>query len=171
MPDELFDPVTRDDHLLGNPQARITLLEYGDYECPDCFNAQPIIAQLRETFGDDLRIAFRHFPQSSVHPHASAAAAAAEAAANQNRFWDMHVTLFKHQKNLADLDLTHLGLQLGLELYKFQSDLTADATQRKVQSHHASGVRNGVKGTPTFFINAVRYLGKADALGEHLRSL
>src|SRR4029079_17972294 len=107
MSDELFDPVTSDDHILGNPQARITLLEYGDYECPDCFNAQPVIAELRDRLGDDLRIAFRHFPRSSVHPRASAAAAAAEAASNQRKFWEMHAALFAHQKQLADLDLTH----------------------------------------------------------------
>ena len=108
------------DHTLGAAGAAITLVEYGDYECPDCLNAQPIVGALRSYFGDKLRIVFRHFPMSSVHPRASAAALAAEAAGAQDRFWDMHDALYRHQKELADLDLTHLALRIGLEVYRFE---------------------------------------------------
>ncbi|MGH7179851.1 MAG: DsbA family protein [Tepidisphaeraceae bacterium] len=159
---DLLDPVTSTDHLIGNPDARITLLEYGDYECPDCFNAVPVIAALRGRLGDALRVAFRHFPQNSVHPRASAAAAAAEAAGNQQRFWEMHEVLFRHQKELADLDLSHLALRVGLEIYRFQRDVETEAVIRRIQSDHASGGRSGVTGTPTFFVNGWRYRGKVE---------
>jgi protein-disulfide isomerase len=160
---DLAVPLSPADHVLGDPNARITLLEYGDYECPDCFNAQPVIAELRKAMGHDLRIAFRHFPLSNVHPHASAAAAAAEAANVQGKFWEMHDTLFKNQQKLADLDLTHLALRIGLEIYRFQRDLESEPLARRVRSDHDGGVRSGVKGTPTFFINGRRYRGKIEA--------
>src|SRR5437667_12692535 len=99
---DLVVPVSERDHATGPVGAPGTLVEYGDYECPVCFNAQPIVAQLRGRLGEGLRIVFRHFPQSSVHPHASAAAIAAEAAGAQGRFWDMHEALFRHQKELVD---------------------------------------------------------------------
>src|SRR5271154_5130422 len=115
MPDLLADPVSEQDHAIGLPTARITIVEYGDYECPDCLNAVPILSEVRQSLGDQLRFVFRHFPQNSIHPHASAAAEAAEAAADQGKFWEMHELLFKHQRELADLDLTHLALQLGMD--------------------------------------------------------
>src|SRR3954454_6835093 len=105
--DRLTEPVTVRDHTSGSLSAPITILEYGDYECPDCLNAVPIVKQVRRTLGDKLRFVFRHFPQSSVHLHASRAAEAAEAAGEQGKFWEMHEELFKHQKEL-DMDLTHL---------------------------------------------------------------
>src|SRR5438045_5653096 len=99
----LTDPVTDRDHSLGPATAPITIVEYGDYECPDCLNFVPIIAQVRERLGDRLRFIFRHFPQSSIHPHASMAAEAAESAAEQGKFWPMHEALFKHQKELTEI--------------------------------------------------------------------
>src|ERR1700689_2898831 len=96
----LAEPVTDQDHIIGELTAPVTVVEYGDYECPDCLNAVPIMAGLREHFGDRLRIVFRHFPRSSIHPGASAAALAAEAAAVQGRFWDMHEALFQRQRDL-----------------------------------------------------------------------
>src|SRR3954470_11243180 len=92
--DDLAIPVAPDDHAQGPPDAPITLIEYGDYECPDCLNAQPLVAALQRQLGDKLRVIFRHFPMYSIHPRASAAAQAAEAAAAQGRFWDMHLSLF-----------------------------------------------------------------------------
>ena len=102
----LDDPVTTRDHALGPADAPITIIEYGDYECPFCLNAVPVIKQVRKELGDRVRFVFRHFPQSSIHPHASAAAEAAEAAADQGKFWEMHQALFDHQKELADIDLS-----------------------------------------------------------------
>jgi protein-disulfide isomerase len=159
---DLAVPLSAADHSIGEPDAKNTLLEYGDYECPDCFNAQPVIAELREALGNDLRVVFRHFPLSGVHPHASAAAAAAEAAGVQGKFWDMHDVLFKNQQTLADLDLTHLALRIGLEIYRFQRDQESPALTRRVRADHDGGVRSGVKGTPTFFINGRRYRGKIE---------
>ena len=150
------------DHVLGPPTAPVTLMEYGDYECPDCLNSEPIVRQLRDHFGDDLRIVFRHFPRYSVHPSASAAAEAAEAAGTQGKFWEMHQALFAHQRELAELDLTHLALTLGLDPYRFQRDSESRAFPRKVRDHHEGGLQSGVKKTPTFFINGHRHDGKND---------
>src|SRR2546421_3468870 len=104
----LSEPVTERDHAIGPPSAPVTIVEYGDYECPSCLNALPIIDQVRRSLGERLRFVFRHFPQSSIHPHASVAAEAAEAAAEQGKFWEMHEALFRHQEELADVDLSHL---------------------------------------------------------------
>jgi protein-disulfide isomerase len=161
-PTTLAVPVSDKDHAQGSAAAPITLVEYGDYECPDCLNAQPIIAQLRKHFGNRLRIVFRHFPQSSVHPRASAAALAAEAAGVQEHFWDMHEALFRHQKELVDLDLTHLALRIGLEVYQFQRDSESAIAARRIRDDYDGGVQSGVRGTPTFFINGRRYTGPAD---------
>ena len=159
---DLIDAVTPADHAIGPESAPVTLVEYGDYECPDCLNAVPIVQQLVEQFGERLRIVYRHFPLNSIHPNASAAARAAEAAHAQKHFWEMHAALFKHQKRLAEIDLTHLAINLGLEIYRFQSDMGSEAIIRRVASHIASGERSGVSGTPTFFINGKRYRGADD---------
>jgi protein-disulfide isomerase len=151
--------VTEKDHAQGPPDAPATLVEYGDYECPYCGASYPIVKRLREALGDRLRFVFRNFPLNSVHPHASVAAQAAEAAAAQGKFWEMHDMLFEHQSNLADADLTQYALKLGLEPYRFQSDLSSERFADKVQADFRGGVRSGVNGTPTFFINGVRYDG------------
>jgi len=159
---QLAEPINENDHVTGAPNAPVTLVEYGDYECPDCLNTQPIVAELRKRHGEKLRFVFRHFPVSSVHPHASAAASAAEAAGEQGKFWEMHETLFKHQKEFGEIDLSHLALRLGLEIYKFESSIGQDLHRRRIDTDYASGLRSGVKGTPTFFINGIRYQGKID---------
>jgi len=159
---DLLIPVSETDHMLGPSTAPVTLVEYGDYECPSCLNSEPIVRQLREHFGDKLRVIFRHFPQNSVHPHASAAAQAAEAAAAQGKFWEMHQAMFAHQRELADLDFTHLALQLGLDPYKFERDSEARTFPRRVRDDQEGGVQSGVKRTPTFFINGCRHDGPND---------
>jgi len=163
-------PVSEQDHIRGNSDAPVTLLEYGDYECPDCEHAAPIVNQLRNAFAEKLRFVFRHFPQSTVHPHASAAAQAAEAAGSQGRFWDMHDILFKHQKDLIDHDLTHFAVLIGLELYRFGAEMSSERFARRVREDYDSGVKSGVKGTPTFFINGKRYRGAVtiEAMSEAL---
>ena len=159
----LSDPVTDRDHSLGPADAPITIVEYGDYECPDCLNFVPIIEQVRRALGDRLRFVFRHFPRSSIHPHASVAAEVAEAAGDQGKFWEMHQALFAHQKELADIDFAHLALTLGLEIYKFETSRSQERHSRRVKSDYESGVRNGVTKTPTLFINGKRYDGKVEA--------
>jgi protein-disulfide isomerase len=152
-------PISKLDHAIGSPDAPITLVEYGDYECPDCLNAQPIVKVLREKLGDRLRFVFRHFPKSSIHPRASTAAMAAEAAGEQGRFWEMHESLYKHQKTLESVDFTHLALQLGLEVYRFGREMESNAWARRVREQYDGGEQSGVSGTPTFFINECRYDG------------
>ena len=156
---DLAMPVTGADHVQGPASAPVVLVEYGDYECPYCLNAWPVVNELRRELGDRLAVVFRHFPQSSIHPHASVAAQAAEAAAAQGKFWEMHDLLFRNQQALDSLDLTHLALQAGLEVYRFQSDLERAAHLRRIREDMAGGSRSGVNGTPTFFINGRQYRG------------
>jgi protein-disulfide isomerase len=159
-PVDLAVPVTDADHVQGAPDAPVTLLEYGDYECPWCGRAYPIIKRLQSELGDRLRVVFRNFPQSSVHPHASVAAQAAEAAAAQGKFWEMHDVIFQHQDDLTPPDLVHYALRIGLEVYRFQADLAAERYAKRVKEDYDGGVKSGVKGTPTIFINGRRYTGE-----------
>ncbi|MGD0137448.1 MAG: DsbA family protein [Tepidisphaeraceae bacterium] len=159
----LAEPVTERDHAIGPASAPFTIVEYGDYECPDCLNAVPVIEEVRKNLGDRLRFVFRHFPQSSIHPHASAAAQAAEAAAEQGKFWEMHQALFQHQKELADVDLSHLALTLGLEIYKFETSWNQEKHRLRIRTDFESGRRSGVKATPTLFMNGRRYDGPVNA--------
>jgi protein-disulfide isomerase len=169
---ELIDPVTDRDRVLGPADAPVTLVEYGDYECPDCLNAFPIVQQLIQRLGRRLRFVYRHFPRNSIHPHASVAAQAAEAAGEQGKFWKMHEALFKNQQRLGELDLSHLALNIGCEIYRFQSDLAGAALGRRVREQYESGVRSGVTATPTFFVNGARYRGRHEfqALLEAINS-
>lgn len=159
---DLTMPVGPRDHVEGPADAPVVLVEYGDYECPDCLNAWPIVKRLRHHFGDHLAFVFRHFPRSSIHPHASAAAQAAEAAASQSKFWEMHDLLFRNQQRLGEVDFTHLALQLGLEVYRFQSDFERASHVRRIREDLDAGGASGVRGTPTFFVNGCRYAGKID---------
>jgi protein-disulfide isomerase len=152
-------PVEPEDHTAGPDDAVVTLVEYGDYECPWCARVYPIVKRVQETMGQFVRIVFRHFPRNSLHPHASIAAQAAEAAAAQDRFWAMHELLFENQDELAEVDLSKYALQLGLEVYKFQADVSSERFAPKVRRDYESGVQSGVKKTPTLFINAFRYEG------------
>lgn len=154
--------VTERDHAIGPPDAPVTLVEYGDYECPDCGNAFPEIKRLIKEFGPRLRFVFRNFPQYSIHPHASVAAMAAEAAAAQGKFWEMHDVLYRNQRDLADYEISQLALRAGLEIYRFDADLGSERFAKRVAEDLASGRASGVTGTPTFFVNGVRYVGGRD---------
>jgi protein-disulfide isomerase len=158
----LAAPVTPRDHAIGPDTAPVTLVEYGDYECPDCGNAFPAVKRLVADLGDRLRFVFRNFPLYSLHPHAGYAAMAAEAAASQNKFWAMHDLLYRNQQNLADVEIARLALRAGLEIYKFDADLSTERYAPRVAEDFESGRASGVTGTPTFFINEVRYVGEKD---------
>ena len=150
-------PVNQADHAQGPADAPITLVEYGDYECPYCGRAYPIVKEIQKRMGDRLRFVFRNFPLNTIHEHAGVAAQAAESAAAQGKFWEMHDLLYEHQHDLADADMVRYALRLGLEVYRFESDLSGEVFAKRVSDDFRGGVRSGVNGTPTFFINGVRF--------------
>ncbi len=158
----LTKPVNAADHTLGPKDAPVTLLEYGDFECPYCGAAYPIVSQIVQQMGNRLRFAFRHFPLTQAHPYAMAAAEASEAADTQGKFWEMYDTIFQHQD---ELDMEHLhdfASSIGLNMEEFDQDMANHTFEGKVQDDFMSGVRSGVNGTPTFFINGTRYEGPAE---------
>jgi protein-disulfide isomerase len=166
MPDEdpmLQVPVSaRRDHVIGGTDAAVTLVEYGDFECPYCGQAYPAVKEVVGAFLGQMRFVFRHFPLTQVHPHAAHAAEAAEAAAAQRQFWEMHDLLYENQGALADDDLLAYAARLGLDLDRFQVELAQGAHAQHVRDDFMGGVRSGVNGTPTFFINGRRHDGSYD---------
>jgi len=159
---QLAVPVTERDHIQGPPTAPVTVVEYGDYECPDCGEAYDAVKQLQNEFGDKVRFVFRNFPIPESHPHAEEAAEAAEAAAEQGKFWEMHDTLYEHQKDLDDEHLMAYARILSLTPEEFERDLEEHSQRVRVLEDLASGLESGVEGTPTFFINGTRYAGPYD---------
>jgi protein-disulfide isomerase len=157
--ERLTVPVSRRDHILGPADASATLLEYGDYECPACAAAHPLVKTILESAGDQLRFAYRHFPLNNVHPHAQRAAEAAEAAGAQGGFWEMHDLLFENQDALDYDDLAEYAAMLGLDASRLIREVMANVYAGRVREDFSSGVRSGVNGTPSFFINGVRYDG------------
>jgi protein-disulfide isomerase len=147
------------DHLQGSAEASVTLVQYGDYECPYCGEAYPIVKELQERMGARLRFVFRNFPISTSHPHAEAAAEAAEAADAQGRFWEMHDLLYERQRHLTDRDLHAYAEHLELDVERFDQEMEAHVHAARVHEDFMSGVRSGVNGTPTFYINGVRHDG------------
>lgn len=158
----LTPPVNERDHAAGPPTAPLTLVEYGDLECPYCRQAFPIVKQLQQQLGKDLRFVFRHFPLTKVHAHAQHAAEAAEAAGAQGAFWQMHDRLFERQFALDDEHLIEYATELGLDADRLGGALAAGSYRGKVRDDFRGGVQSGVNGTPTFFINGVRHQGGYD---------
>ena len=155
---ELTVPVSEDrDHIQGSADAAVTLVEYGDYECPYCGAAYPIIKEVQARMGERLRFVFRNFPISTSHPHAEQAAEAAEAAATRGRFWEMHDLLYENQKRLRDEDLRGYAEKLGLDVESFAKELAEHVHAARVREDFMSGVRSGVNGTPTFYIDGARH--------------
>jgi protein-disulfide isomerase len=141
------------DHVLGDPRAKVTLLEYGDYECPACIQAEPLMQHLAATYPGRLCIVFRHFPQMEVHPDAELAAEAAEAAAAQGRFWPMHHRLFAHPNHLTPAALTGHAQALGLDMNRFNAEMADHIYTQRIQEHRRAGERSGLRATPAFFLN------------------
>jgi len=158
--DHLSQPVTARDHAAGSPDAPVTLVEYGDFECPFCGMAYPEIKDIRQRLGDRLRFVYRHFPRPE-HPHARHAAEAAEAAAAQGEqhFWAMHDALFEHQHALEDAQLVLYASDIGLDTGRFSQDLGQHISRHRIQEDLESGAHSGVHGTPTLFVNGVRNEG------------
>jgi len=162
MTKSLTLPDAERDHVSGAANGSIKLLEYGDYECPFCADAQPIVKEIQRRLGDDLLFAFRQFPLANIHPHSEHAAEAAEAAGAQENFWGMHDLLFENQSALEDEDLAAYAGELGLDETRLIREVTATAYARRIREDFRDGVRAGVNGTPTLFINGERYDGVRD---------
>jgi protein-disulfide isomerase len=158
-------PVGDRDHIQGNPDATLTLVEYGDYQCPHCGHAYPIVKAVQRHFGKKLRFVFRNFPLNESHANAEAAAETAEAAGAQGRFWEMHDMLFENQAALEVDDLVVYATNVGLDVTQFASELEARKYLPRVKEDFTSGARSGVNGTPTFFINGARFDGNWDEAG------
>jgi protein-disulfide isomerase len=152
-------PVTEADHSAGPDDAPITLVEYGDYQCPSCGMAYPIVQAVQKALGDNLRFVFRNFPLTEAHAHAEHAAEMAEAAGVQGKFWEMHDMLFEHQGALDDQDLVSYAEDLGLDTARAAEELEAGAYTDRIRKDFRGGIRSGVNGTPTFFVNGMRYDG------------
>ena len=159
---KLSQGVSNNDHIRGPLDAPITLVEYGDYECPYCQAVHPIVRDIRERMGDQMLYVFRHFPITTVHPHARAAAEGAEAAGVQGHFWEMHNALLANRGNLEEEDLISLARQLSLDEERFEQELREHVHAGRIREDFRSGRQSGVNGTPTFYINGVRYDGAWD---------
>lgn len=174
----LKPPLHDRDHVLGNADAPITLVEYGDFQCPHCFRAHPITIALRQHFGDRLRFAFRNFPLAEMHPEAMHAAEAAESVreqAGEDAYWTMHHAIYTHQQDSIDaLDDAHLAryaATAGADPDRVLDDLANGVYVEYVRTDFMSGVRSGVNGTPTFFINGSRYEGDWTVMGTFAAAL
>lgn len=167
----LLLPIQPDDHVRGGEEARYTLVEYGDYECPLCGQLFVELEELQSELGADLRLAYRQYPLSGVHPNAQLAAEAAEAAGAQGRFWEMHDTLFRNQSKLRRKDLYRYAEQLSLDLGRFQKELKNRVYEERVRQQFKLGVQNGVYGTPGLFINGVRLLDPLPSFRNHMKML
>jgi protein-disulfide isomerase len=162
----LVMPVSGRDHHQGPATAAITLVQYGDYECPYTRRSTTVVRAIQQQLGDQLCFVFRNFPLVEIHPHALNAALAAEAAAIQEKFWQMHDVIFNHQHSLEDGDLTRFAGEVGLDLQQYTRDVADLRGLTRIEEDRESGERSGVQGTPTFFINGSLYRGswEQDAL-------
>lgn len=165
---QLKPPVDSTDHIQGNEHAGIEIVEYGDYQCPHCGAAHPVIKEIMREFGSQIKFVFRNFPLSEMHPFARPAALAAEAAALQGQFWEMHDAIFEHQRSLDDNLLQRLATSLALDIGQFQKDMQLEELAAKVDNDFESGMRSGVNGTPAFFVNGRKFEGGATDLKSML---
>ena len=144
-----------EEHVLGPSQAAVTVIEYGDFECPVCKQAAPAVKIMLARFEGRVRFAYRHFPQEEPHPHALHAALAAEAAGAQAKFWPMHDLLFDNQAHLKLRDLRRYAERLELDMARYDADMAEEVYLQRVREHIESGRRSGVRGTPGFFVNGI----------------
>jgi protein-disulfide isomerase len=166
-------PVGPHDHSSGTADAKLTVVEYGDYQCPYCGQAYPIVKKLQKEFGDDLRFIFRNFPLSDMHPHAEAAAEVAEAVALQGKFWEIHDTIYENQRDLSSEALARYITEVGADVGQVAKDIKSGAPRQRVEADFEGAIRSGANGTPTFFVNGERYDGSwmYDPFSEYLKEL
>ena len=155
----LVVPVSAHDHIRGPANAPLTLVQYGDFQCPHCAAAYPELDAIANELSDSLRLVFRHFPLTQVHPQAQRAAEAAEAAASQGRLWELAPLLYENQEQLDDHSLFRYARKASLDLKRFKKELSSGVHAPRVRADYLGGVRSGVNGTPAFFINGKRYDG------------
>ncbi|MBC7681345.1 MAG: thioredoxin domain-containing protein, partial [Ferruginibacter sp.] len=153
IPDAPESGLSAADHVMGSPDAQLTLVEYGDYECPACIQAEPLVRHLVDTESRRLRFVFRHYPLVEVHPHAELAAEAAEAAAAQGKFWPMHHLLFAQKQQLGAAALAGYAESIGLDMLRYHGEMNDRIYTQRVQEHRRAGERSGLRATPTFFLN------------------
>jgi protein-disulfide isomerase len=158
----LTPSVSARDHIQGPGDAAVTLVEYGDYQCPYCGEAHPVVKRLQKTLGKHLRFVFRNFPLTQAHPYAMMAAEAAEAADLQGKFWPMHDWIFEHQAELEPDILPSWAAEVGLDLTEFGNAIKRGSVTKRIKEDLLSGNQSGVDGTPCFFINGTRYDGDTD---------
>jgi protein-disulfide isomerase len=159
----LKNAVDERDHASGSQTAPVTLLEYGNFQCIHCGRAYPVIKEIQRLLGDDLRFVFRNFPTVRTHPQAIRAAEAAESAAAQGKFWKMHDELFTHQQALEDHDLLRYAKRIGLDVERFARDISENSFLKKIEAEYQSALFDEhVTGTPTLYINEVRYTGATE---------
>jgi protein-disulfide isomerase len=164
MSTQLTPPVGKDDHIKGTADATIEIVEYGDFQCPDCGDAHPVVEHILQVFGKQIRFVFRNLPLTEIHEYALIAAMAAEAAGLQGKYWEMNDLLYENQQDLNEDLLYNLADQLGLNAKKFEDDLQSKALQQKINNDISSAEESGVPGTPTFFVNGKMFDGGADDL-------
>lgn len=152
---DLAVPVSATDHLIGPAHAPVTIVEYGDFECPNCKQAAPAVKQLLERFPERVRFVYRHFPQEPLHPHALHAAEAAECAAAQGRFWPMHDLLFANQERLQAKHLRRYAEQLELDMARYEAEMDDEVYLQRVREHADGGRRSRLRSTPGFYVNGV----------------
>jgi protein-disulfide isomerase len=150
---DLAVPVQATDHVIGASHAPVTVVEYGDFECPNCKQAAPAVKLLLERFAARVQVVFRHFPLEEVHPHALAAAQAAECAAGQGKFWEMHDLLFANQDHLKTHQLRSYAEQLQLDMARYDAEMDDAVYLQRIREQIDGGRRSGVRGTPGFFVN------------------
>jgi len=156
--------VSNTDHVQGNLEADLVIVEYGDYQCPYCGAAYPILKDLMSHFQNQVRFVFRNFPLSEIHQYAKPAALAAEAANLQGKFWEMHDAIYENQQNLDENFLLELAENLELDVSKFKTDINSKALEEKVEGDFESGILSGVNGTPSFYVNGKKFNGGAEDL-------
>jgi protein-disulfide isomerase len=152
-PLDLVATVDATDHSLGPAHAPVVVVEYGDFECPNCKQAAPAVEIMLQRFEGNVRFVFRHFPLFDIHSHALQAAEAAECAGAQGKFWEMHAKLFEHQPHLDREHLLRYADELGLDMARFTAELDDEVYRQRIHEHLESGKRSGVRGTPGFFVN------------------
>jgi protein-disulfide isomerase len=169
MSTQLTPPVSDKDHIQGTAEATIEIVEYGDFQCPDCGVAYPVIKQIQQTYGNQIRFVFRNLPLTDIHTYAKIAALAAEAAGQQNKYWEMHDLIYEHQQELSNELIYRLVDQIGLNAEKFEQDLHNRGLLKKIKDDTQSAEDSGVPGTPTFFINGSMFDGGAEDLLQVLQ--